>query len=424
VRRGLALPQALAQLPSVTPATRGAVQDLCYRALRFRGTADALIRLLAQQAPPPFWHDMLVLALSLLASQDYAPYVVVDQVVEAMSRDTKGSTAAGKFVNALLRRYLREQSHLQEQLAQDLEAVWNYPGWWIRRVQTDYPHDWERVLRAGNALPPMTLRVNLRQQSRAHYLEQLHAAGIQALASSVADSALVLQRPLPVQQLPGFASGAVSVQDAAAQLAVPLLDVQAGQQVLDACAAPGGKAAHLLESVDCELLALDHDAARLRRVAENFQRLQLSGQCLASDAAYPQAWAQGRRFDRILADVPCSASGIVRRHADIRWLRRETDIVQLATTSERILEALWSLLKPGGKLLLATCSIFPQEGEQQARRFVQRHSDAVALPAPAQLLPNDDSSSLAHSQHANSNTLDRLASTHDGFFYAVLQKRA
>ncbi|MFN8916972.1 MAG: 16S rRNA (cytosine(967)-C(5))-methyltransferase RsmB [Burkholderiales bacterium] len=423
MRRGVALPQALTLLPELPSNTRGAVQDLSYRAMRFRGTGDALIRLLAQQAPPPFWHEMLVLAFSLLASPDYAPYAVVDQTVEAISRDKKGSAAAGKFVNALLRRYLREQSHWQQQLAHEAEAVWNYPDWWIRRLQSDYPQHWQHILRAGNALPPMTLRVNVRQQSRQHYLEQLHAAGIQALASSVAGSAVVLERPVPVQHLPGFASGAVSVQDAAAQLAAPLLDLQAGQQVLDACAAPGGKTAHILESVDCELLALDHDEQRLQRVSDNLQRLQLSGQCRAGDAARPEGWAQGRHFDRILADVPCTASGIVRRHADIRWLRRESDIVQLATSAERILDALWSRLKPGGKLLLATCSVFPREGEQQARRFVQRHTDAVALPAPAQMLPDDDSY-LAHLEHADSSIPDRLASTHDGFFYAVLEKRA
>ncbi len=389
--------------------------------MRFRGSADALIRLLAQQAPPPFWHEMLVLAFSLLASPDYAPYAVVDQTVEAISRDKKGSAAAGKFVNALLRRYLREQLALQQQLAQDPEAQWNYPGWWIRRMQSDYPQQWQHILLAGNALPPMTLRVNVRQNSRQRYLEQLHGVGIEAITSRVADSALVLKRPLPIQQLPGFSSGAVSVQDAAAQLAAPLLDVQIGQQVLDACAAPGGKAAHILESVNCELLALDHDEQRLRRVSDNFQRLQLAGQCQVGDASAPDVWAQGRVFDRILADVPCTASGIVRRHADIRWLRRESDIAQLATTAQRILDALWSRLKPGGKLLLATCSVFPQEGGQQVRRFLQRHSDATALPAPAQLLPDDDTS-LAHFEHADRTTLP-LATTHDGFFYAVLEKR-
>jgi 16S rRNA (cytosine967-C5)-methyltransferase len=268
----------------------------------------------------------------------------------------------------------------------------------------------------------MTLRVNVRQHSRQDYLEQLQVAGIEAVASRVAESAVVLERPLPVQHLPGFASGAVSVQDAAAQLAAPLLDVQAGQQVLDACAAPGGKAAHILESVHCELLALDHDKQRLQRVSDNFRRLQLVGLCQAGDASAPDAWAHGRRFDRILADVPCTASGIVRRHADIRWLRRESDIAQLATTAQRILDALWSRLKPGGKLLLATCSVFPQEGEQQVRRFLQRHSDAAALPAPAQLLPDDDTA-LGHLEHAD-RTTHPLAATHDGFFYAVLEKHA
>jgi 16S rRNA (cytosine967-C5)-methyltransferase len=398
------------------------VQDLSYRALRFRGTADALIRLLAQQAPPPFWHEILVLAFSLLASPDYAPYVVVDQAVEAVRQGRAGSAAAARLVNAVLRRYLRERSALHASLTHLPQAVWNYPEWWIRRLQVAYPDHWEPILRAGNELPPMTLRVNLRQGSPQDYLEQLQAAGIEALASDLAPTALVLRHPLPVQRLPGFATGRVSVQDAAAQLAAPLLDVQPGQQVLDACAAPGGKTAHLLEMVDCELVALDQDPQRLQRVRDNLQRLKLSAECLVGDAALPGGWARGRRFDRILADVPCTASGIVRRHADIRWLRRETDIVQLATTAQRILDALWSLLKPGGKLLLVTCSVFPEESEQQARRFVQRHSDAVSCPAPRQIRP-DDHSSLAHLKHADSSTSHSLASTHDGFFYAVLEKR-
>ena len=222
----------------------------------------------------------------------------------------------------------------------------------------------------------------------------------------------MLAEPLPVTQLPGFAEGEVSVQDAAAQLAAPLLAVQPGCRVLDACAAPGGKAAHILESVDCELLALDHDAQRLTRVDENFARLHLSGKTQVGDASQPSQWWDGRFFDYVLADVPCTASGIVRRHADIRWLRREADIASLTTSARQILNALWGVLKPGGTLLLATCSVFPEEGEQQAQDFLAQHADALLLPGPGQFIPNYDPE-----LHGGD------PATHDGFFYALLQKR-
>jgi 16S rRNA (cytosine967-C5)-methyltransferase len=334
---------------------------------------------------------------------------VVDQSVTAAQR-------AGSFVNAVLRRYLRERDalhqHLRDHAAQNPEAWWNYPSWWVRRVQRAYPKAWEAVLRAGNQPPPMTLRVNARQMSRDAYLPQLQAVGIDAAASTLVPEGVVLRQARPVQYLPGFAQGAVSVQDAAAQMAAHWLDVSPGQYVLDACAAPGGKAAHILERVDCDLLALDCDATRVARIEQNFQRLTLHGSVMVGDAAHPALWWDGRCFDRILADVPCTASGIVRRHADLRWLRRESDIAQLATTAQRIIEALWSLLKPGGKLLLATCSIFPEEGKNQLRRFLERHGDARALPEPTQMLPDD---------HAHAPT-DTYAATHDGFFYGVLEK--
>lgn len=422
MRRGIALPNALqgvwADLPLNT--ARGAIQDLSYRALRYRGTADALLRHVVPRMPSPWVRELLVLALALLAQEDYAAYTVVDQAVEAAAHGQRGTAG---FVNAVLRRYLRERATLETRLLDDESAQWNYPTWWIRAVRDAYPQRWAAILRAGNAPPPMTLRINQRRHTRSAGLAQLQAAGLDAMPSAISSSGVVLHRPVSVTQLPGFSLGDWSVQDAAAQCAAPLLQVSSGQRVLDACAAPGGKAAHLLELTDCDLLALDHDVQRLHRVQDNFQRLQLHGHCQVGDAAHPHDWWDGRPFDRILADVPCSASGIVRRHADIRWLRRPGDIAQLTTTAERILEALWSLLRPGGKLLFATCSIFPQEGEQQARRFAQRHPDAVALPAPAQWLPDDDSHAYPLTA-ASFSTDEQLAHTHDGFFYALFEKRA
>lgn len=391
-------------------SARGAVQDLSYRAMRYRGTADALLGLLADKDPTPEIRELLVIALSLLAGDDYEPYTVVDQSVTAAGR------AAG-FANAVLRRYLRERSALHQRLNDDpkknLSAQWNYPPWWIRRVRRAYPEAWRSVLRAGNQQPPMSLRVNVRQVSRAVYLQQLQDAGIEGVVSTLVPEGVILRQPIAVQRLPGFSTGAVSVQDAAAQMAATWLDVSPGQYVLDACAAPGGKASHLLEQVDCDLLALDCDAARSARIEENFRRLRLVGRVKVGDAARPHLWWDGRQFDRILADVPCTASGIVRRHADIRWLRRESDIAQLATMARHILDALWSVLKPGGKLLLATCSIFPEEGKNQVQSFLQRHDDAVASSEPSQLLPYD----YADAQ------IDTYAATHDGFFYSALEKR-
>jgi 16S rRNA (cytosine967-C5)-methyltransferase len=251
--------------------------------------------------------------------------------------------------------------------------------------------------------PPLTLRLNRRKISVAAYLALLHAQQIAAI--QIGPAAVRLLQATPVNQIVGFDEGMVSVQDAAAQLAAPLLDLHDGMRVLDACAAPGGKSGHILESADVELLALDHDARRMERVADNLQRLHLQATLKTGDAAERQWW-DGKKFDRILADVPCTASGIVRRHPDIRWLRRKSDTAQLATVSAEILDNLSQMLQADGKLLLVTCSLWPQESEAQAAAFAERNH-ALRLPAPGQLLPvaqeNDD---------------------HDGLFYALFQKPA
>lgn len=408
VRQGSALSAVLPTLfKNINdPKTRGAVQDLSYRTLRTRGTADALLQALAPRTPPTAIRELLIVALALLVQTDaYQEFTVVDQAVEAAGKQSA-------FVNAVLRRYLRERLTLLPNALRTDEARWNYPAWWIKHLRTAYPNHWQKILATGNAAPPMTLRINQRRTSREAYVQRLAQAGIGALLSNQADTAVVLTQPVPVTQLPGFAEGEVSVQDAAAQWAAPLLAAKPGSRVLDACAAPGGKAAHILECVDCDLLALDHDAQRLTRVDENFARLQLTGHTRVGDASQPQQWWDGREFDYVLADVPCTASGIVRRHADIRWLRREADIASLTTSARQMLHALWGVLKPGGTLLLATCSVFPEEGEQQAQNFLAQHADALLLPGPGQSLPNYDPE-----VHGGD------PATHDGFFYALLQKR-
>ena len=407
VRSGIALPQALLQVFAKTEMpvqARGATQDIAYRTMRQWGRVDALLALLANKAPEPaMLHGLLSCALTLIVDPDdtsYEAFTVVDQAVTAAAADSEIAHAKG-MVNAVLRRFLRERDALLQQVMKKPEAAWNYPAWWIDAAKSAYPHDWQAILRAGNAAPPLTLRVNRRKTTVADYLQMLSSEAISA--TQIGPDAVRLARPLPVSQIPGFSEGFASVQDAAAQLAAPLLDVQDGMRVLDACAAPGGKTGHILECANVDLIALDHDARRLPRIEQNLQRLQLDAKLLAGDAS-TSSWWDGKLFDRILVDVPCTASGIVRRHPDIRWLRRKGDTAQLATLSTQILDNLWQMLRPDGKLLFVTCSLWPQESEGQAAAFAVR-KQAVRLPAPGQLLP------------AMSTESD-----HDGLFYALFQK--
>jgi 16S rRNA (cytosine967-C5)-methyltransferase len=409
VRTGTALPQALArvnQALQASPQARGAIQDIAYRAMRARGRADALVQAMTSKPPqPPLLLALLECALALLdtdagADAAYEAYTVVDQTVSAAGADAELAHARG-MVNAVLRRFLRERNALAAQLAGNREAQWNYPQWWIDAARSAYPAAWEQLLAAGNSLPPLTLRVNRRKTDMAAYLALLEQHGM--AAQRLGPDAVRLAQPVPVQRIPGFEQGLASVQDAAAQLAAPLLDAQVGMRALDACAAPGGKTGHLLECAALDLVALDQDGQRLQRVADNLQRLQLQASLQQGDAAR-QDWWDGKPFDRILADVPCTASGIVRRHPDIRWLRRKGDATQLATLSARILDNLWQMLAPGGKMLFVTCSVWPQESEGQAAAFGVRHQ-ALRLPAPGQLLP-----------------VSQAEQDHDGLFYALFQK--
>ena len=409
VRTGTALPQALArvnQALQASPQARGAIQDIAYRAMRGRGRADALVQAMTSKPPQPqLLLALLECALALLDADTgaaYEAYTVVDQTVSAAGAESELAHARG-MVNAVLRRFLRERDALAAQLAGNREAQWNYPQWWIDAAHAAYPAAWEELLEAGNSLPPLTLRVNRRRTDMAAYLALLEQHGM--AAQQLGPDAVRLAQPVPVQRIPGFEQGLVSVQDAAAQMAAPLLDVRDGMRVLDACAAPGGKTGHLLECAAPDLLALDQDGQRLRRVADNLERLQLQASLREGDAAR-QDWWDGKPFDRILADVPCTASGIVRRHPDIRWLRRKGDAAQLASLSARILDNLWEMLAPGGKMLFVTCSVWPQESEGQAAAFAMRHQ-AQRLDAPGQLLP-----------------VSQAGQDHDGLFYALFQKPA
>jgi len=421
VRAGSALPQALSTVFSrpgidMPPQARGAVQDLSYRTMRALGRVDALLARLAPKAPtPPVLHALLCVALTLISApavagsvQTYNAHTVVDQAVTAAASDANMAHAKG-MVNAVLRRFLRERDSLMQQVMQEPAAVWNYPVWWIDAMKSTHPKHWQALLAAGNLQPPMTLRVNRRRISVAAYLEKLSQSAVEA--RQVGADGVMLANAVPVAQIPGFAEGLVSVQDAGAQLAAPLLDLRDGMRVLDACAAPGGKSGHLLETANISLIALDNDARRMNRITENLQRLQLDALLSTGDAA-GKAWWDGKKFDRILADVPCTASGIVRRHPDIRWLRRKADSAQLATLSAQILDNLWQMLVDDGKLLFVTCSLWPQESEAQAAAFAQRNQ-AIRLPAPGQLLPG-----VAWLEGASAS----LPEDHDGLFYALFQK--
>jgi 16S rRNA (cytosine967-C5)-methyltransferase len=423
VQAGRSLSEALPQVPG---ALRPGVQALVFHALRQAGLSAALVRQMASRAPSPALRALLQVALSLMPelctdaqAPRYEAHTLVSQAVQAAkaSRDTQ---AQAGFVNACLRRFQREAPALLRQAGASDEARWNHPGWWVRRLQQDHPAHWQAILSANNRPGPMALRVNRRRGSRDAYLQRLAQAGLPARAAG-ADGVL-LEQAVPVERLPGFADGDVSVQDLAAQQAAHWLlsdlEAPAGQalRVLDACAAPGGKTAHLLEHADLAVLALDKDAQRCERIHDNLRRLHLQAEVRHADAARPADWWDGRLFDAILLDAPCTASGIVRRHPDVRWLRRDSDVAQLAHQQRELLDALWPLLRPGGRLLYATCSVFRAEGSDQVKAFLERHSDACQGAAPGHLLPG-----LAGPAGQFN---DNDPGEHDGFFYACLDKAA
>jgi len=403
---GSNLTEALARTwrahPGLSTGGHGAVQDLAYGALRRYGRGDFLLgRLLSKPLFDPLLRAVLLCALYRLEARPEDGHTTVDQAVEAAGTVRRGAFRG--LANGVLRNFLRQRETLQASVTVNTEATWQHPRWWIARLKAELPDAWQRVLEAGNGHPPMALRANRRRISPEAYLARLLEAGIPARL--LAGGALVLERPVPVERLPGFAEGLVSVQDAGAQRAAGLLDVADGMRVLDACSAPGGKTAHLLESADLDLTALDADAGRLAKVQENLFRLGLSARTRAADCREHPAWWDGQPFQRILADVPCSASGVVRRHPDIKWLRREKDIAGFAATQAALLDALWQTLAADGKMLYATCSVFAEENEMQAAAFARKHPDCRRLPiegaSTLQILPDQD---------------------HDGFFYALLQK--
>ncbi len=393
------LPRCLQHLH--TPGERGALQDIVYGSLRQLGRLDAwLAALLDRPLTDPQLGWLLRVALYQLAYTRAPAHAVVHNAVTAAGQGWRRGLA-----NAVLRNFQRCRAELDKIAADQPSARWSHPDWWIAKLQAEYPDQWQGILEASLLHPPFTLRVNCRRGDVASYLRRLNEAGMPA--HQTGPDAVTLDRAVPVHSLPGFDQGEVSVQDAGAQWAARLLDAQAGERVLDACAAPGGKSGHILERADVDLCALVVDAVGLARVRKILDRLKLLATLLAGDAAQPAAWWDGRPFDRILADVPCSASGVVRRHPDIKWLRRPDDIAQFSAQQAVMLEALWRLLARGGTLLYATCSIFDEENDGQVRAFLARHiKDAERCPLPQ---PLTDGALLPDAEH-------------DGFFYALLRK--
>jgi 16S rRNA (cytosine967-C5)-methyltransferase len=394
---------------------RALIHELAYGTLRHYGTLGALVRALATR--PIADRKLACLAAVALYQLEHtrAPaFAVVDQAVAAAAELARPQAKA--LINALLRRFLRERDALLARVQGEPVGRWSHPRWWIARVRSDWPDRWQSILAAGNERPPLTLRVNLRRTTRDDVLARFAARKIDAHA--VGSQGIVVDIPQPVHELPGFSSGEFSVQDAGAQLAAALLDVRDGMRVLDACAAPGGKASHILERAHVSLTALDDDASRLSRVRENLERLGLhdrDAHLKAADAAQPAQWWDGIPFDRILADVPCTASGVVRRHPDAKWLRRSSDVARFAAQQAALLAGLWPALAPGGLLLYATCSVFKEENETRIARFLAETPGALR-----ETLNFDDG--VAHSGGQLLPAAESAGHNHDGFFYALLRK--
>lgn len=409
-----ALPRAQQELP---PEQRPQLQALCYGACRWFHRLDAelnsrLRKPLRKQER--IVHLLMLVALFQLRHSQHPAYAILNETVDACR--ALGKTPMTGLVNGVLRAAEREG----EPASDDPVVRFSHPEWLIAKLRHNWPEQWQDILEANNLQAPMTLRVNRYYGDRTAYLERLQEAGIEAQPTVLAPWGIQLARPVPVELLPGFAEGHVSVQDEAAQLCTLWLDPQPGQRILDACAAPGGKTCAVLEATGnkAEMVALDQSADRLHRVFENLDRLQLTATVTEADAADTDHWWDGRPFDRILLDVPCSATGVIRRHPDIKLLRRETDITPLAGIQMTLLNRLWSTLKPGGRLLYATCSVFPQENSRIIERFLKQQPDVALLAAdqtPEALLQGGLDTGFGRQ-------LFPAPDGHDGFFYACLTK--
>ena len=403
VAEGRNLQDVLAQIrathPELTAQENGALQDIAYGCQRYLGSLKHMLaQMLKKPIDNPQLESLLLAAMYQLHYTRNAPHAVVNEAVESIAKIGRGQYRS--FANAILRRFLRERDKLAASCKKDDVAKHNLPLWWVAYLKNHYPKHWHNITTALQSHPPMTLRVNRRHGNAESYLEKLAAEGIAAKALD--EYAVTLEEAVPVSRLPGFSDGLVSVQDFGAQQAAYILKPADGERILDACAAPGGKSGHILELANCSLTALDIDEGRLKRVADNLSRLGFQTASLhRADAADLSSWYDGNPFDAVLADVPCTASGVTKRNPDIKWLRRPADGGKTARQQETMLDNLWSVLKPGGRMLLATCSLFHEENDGQLQRFLRRHPDAACTESLT-LLPKH---------------------TQDGFYYALIRKQ-
>ncbi|CAM3890453.1 Ribosomal RNA small subunit methyltransferase B [Vibrio aerogenes CECT 7868] len=385
------------------------LQEICFGVLRHLPQLEGIVRQLMDKplkGKQRVFHHLLLVGIYQIKMMRIPDHAAVGETVNA-TLDLKGPKLRG-LINAVLRNYQRRQEELESRLSESESVQYCHPGWFIRVIKESYPEHWQDIFAANNNKAPMWLRVNRSVHSRDEYIQLLKDSNIDVHLHSEAEDAIKLAAPCDVSSLPGFSQGWVSVQDAAAQLSVRYLNPKAKELILDCCAAPGGKTAHILEHVpDARVVSVDNDESRLKRVYENLNRLNIQAEVICGDARYPQKWWQGETFDRILLDAPCSATGVIRRHPDIKWLRRLEDIDALATIQSDILDAMWAQLKPGGTMVYATCSIMPQENSEQIKAFISRTTDVQLVDSEAenpgrQILPGEEDM--------------------DGFYYAVLRK--
>ena len=397
------------------PRERALAQALCYGVMRHYYSLNFILSTLLDKKLKKKDSDVKALILIGLYQLDHMrtpAHAAVSASVESCKELKK--TWAKNLVNAVLRRYQREHDKFPELIANDESANNEHPAWLVESLKDEYPQHWQSIIKENNLPPPMSLRVNLRKTNRDSYLKKLQAAGIEAQASNLNQTGIVLTHPVSVDALPDFAEGHVSVQDLAAQLAIPLLEPQAGERILDACSAPGGKLAQLLETAPTlqQAVAIEKEPHRFKKLENTLERLGLSATLMQNDARAVDDWWDKQLFDRILIDAPCSASGVIRRHPDIKYLRTAEDIQNIKVLQAEILDALWPLLRNGGKLLYITCSVFKAENDEQIAAFSNKHNDVNSIPIQAtwgmateygrQILPGDNAM--------------------DGFYYAQLQK--
>ncbi|MGF1779447.1 16S rRNA (cytosine(967)-C(5))-methyltransferase RsmB [Vibrio nomapromontoriensis] len=410
VDKGQSLSNALpAGQQQVKPRDQALLQEICFGALRILPRLESIASELMEKplkGKQRVFHHLILVGIYQIGNMRIPAHAAVGETVEA-TKTLKGPKLRG-LINAVLRNYQRNQEQLDEISMSHNAGKYGHPGWLLKLLQNSYPEQWADILEANNTKAPMWLRVNHQHHTRDEYLELLKNEGIDCTAHSEAQDALKLAAPCDVNNLPGFDKGWVSVQDAAAQLSLNYLQPQDGELILDCCAAPGGKTAHILErTTGSKVVAIDCDETRLKRVHDNLQRLQLQATVVCGDARTPQEWWQGEQFDRILLDAPCSATGVIRRHPDIKWLRRAEDIAALAELQREIFDAMWQQLKSGGTMVYATCSITPQENVEQVKAFLARTSNAQLVDSDInhpgrQILPGEEDM--------------------DGFYYAVLKK--